>query len=207
VPERLRWTGTRYRDHETGRFVSRVAVRRTFEESLVNVERLTDSLADDLRAGRISLLEWRERMREAIKFSQMAALELTTGGRAQTTQADYGRAGQQIRRQYAYLEAWVEQIKAGLPIDNRMEPRAASYLQSALVSHRTHQRAALQAQGFDQIRSIRHPGESCAQCIAEEARGFVPIGQHVPIGQRQCLNHDNCTEEFRNSQTGEVLAA
>jgi hypothetical protein len=207
MADRIRWTGTRYRDPETGRFVSRAAIRRALEESLTNLERRTDGLQDDLRAGRISLDAWREEMRLIIKQTHMAALELAAGGRAQTTQAQYGRAGQQIRRQYAYLEAWVEQIKAGLPIDNRMEPRAASYLKSALVAHRTHQRAAFQAQGFDQIRSIRHPGESCAECIAEEARGFVPIGQHVPIGQRQCLNHDNCTEEFRNSQTGEVLAA
>ena len=206
MADRLRWTGTRYRSPD-GRFITRVAVRRALEESLTNLERRTDGLHDDLRAGRISLNDWRDEMRMIIKQTQMAALELSVGGRAQTTQADYGRAGQLIRRQYGFLEAWVEQIKAGLPIDNRMEPRAVSYLKAALVAHRTHQRAAFRAAGFDEIRSIRHPGESCAECIAEEARGFVPIGQHVPIGQRQCLNHDNCTEEYRNSQTGEVLAA
>ena len=207
MADRLRWTGTRYRDPDTGRFITRVAVRRALEESLTSLERRTDGLQDDLRAGRISLNDWRDEMRMIVKQTQMAALELSVGGRAQATQADYGRAGQQIRRQYGFLEAWVEQIKAGLPIDNRMEPRAAQYLQSARSSYLAHQAAAIRSQGFDQIHTVLHPGESCAECIAEEARGFVPIGAHVPIGSRTCRANDNCTAEFRNSQTGEVIAA
>lgn len=207
VPERLRWTGTRYRDPETGRFISRAAVRRALEESLTNLERLTDTLASDLRAGRISLLDWRQEMRGVIKQVHMAAAELAKGGRAQMTLADYGRAGQQIRRQYDYLEAWVEQIKAGLPVDGRMEPRAAQYLRSARVAYLAHQQAAFRQQGFDQTRSKLHPAEHCAQCIDEAERGWVSIGAEVPLGQRQCRANDRCTLEFRNSQTGEVLAA
>jgi hypothetical protein len=206
LADRLRWTGTRYRSPD-GRFISRAAVRRALEESLVNVERLTDTLAADYRAGRISLLDWREEMRGVIKQVTVAAHELAVGGRAQATSADYGRAGQAIRRQYGYLEAWVEQIKAGLPVDGRMEPRAALYLRSAVTAFLEADRLQMQDQGFDVVRSVLHAGESCAQCIAERDKGYVPLAEIVLPGRRTCLGNCNCTLVYARSRTGEVLAA
>jgi hypothetical protein len=207
MAERLRWTGIRYRDPDSGRFVSRVAIRRTFEESLGNVERLTDTLASDLRAGRISLLQWREEMRGVIKQVTLAAHQLAVGGRAQMGDADNGRVGQAVRRQYAYLEAWVEQIKAGLPVDGRMEPRAAMYLRSAVTTFLEADRRQMQEQGFDVVHSVLHAGESCAQCIAERDKGYVPVAEIVLPGQRTCLANCNCTLVYARSRTGEVLAA
>lgn len=197
----------RYRNVETGRFVPRPTVRRALEESLANLQRRTDTLADDLRAGRISLDEWRQEMRLTIKQVNMAAIEISVGGRAQMTQADYGEAGRIIRTEYGYLESWVNQIKAGLPIDNRMEPRARQYLVRGRTTFIDAETDAMRGRGFDEIRSRLHPAEHCAQCLAEAARGFVPISSHVPIGQRQCRHNDRCTVEYRNSRTGEVRAA
>lgn len=203
---RIRWTGVRYRDPVTGRFIARAAVRRALEDSLANLTRLTDTLAGDLRFGRISLVQWREQMRLIVKQTQMAAAELARGGRAQMTQSDYGRVGQLVRRQYGFLETWVDQIKAGLPFDGRMEERAKQYLRGARSAYIAHEVQALRQRGFDEIRTVLHPAEHCPECLAEAARGFVRIGDHVPIGQRICRNNDRCTAEFRSSETNQVIA-
>jgi hypothetical protein len=42
--------------------------------------------------------------------------------------------------------------------------------------------------------------------LAETARGRVPIGELVPIGQRPCLSNDRCRIRYSNSVTGEVAA-
>ncbi len=197
----------RYRDAATGRFVTHTAIRRALEQSLANLTRRTDGLAADLRAGRISLVEWRNEMRDIVKHTQMAAAELARGGRAQMTQSDYGRVGQAVRRQYGFLEAWVEQIKAGLPFDGRMESRARQYLRAARTTYIANETRALSARGYDEVRSVLHPAEHCAECIAEAARGFVAVSQLVPLGSRTCRSNDRCSLEFRNSSTGRVLVA
>lgn len=208
MPDRTFWDAEagRYRD-VGGRFITRASVRQALEESLANLQRRTDGLQADLRAGRISLTEWREEMRTTIKQTQMAAGELAVGGRAQMTQSDYGRVGQAVRRQYGYLEAWVEQIKAGLPFDGRMEARAKQYLQAARGQYVGLEMRAMVARGYDEVRNILHPAEHCAECIAEADRGFVAAGSLIPIGARTCRANDRCTLEFRNSRTGEVVAA
>ncbi len=204
---RIRWTGTRYRDPKTGRYITQVAVRRALEESLANLVRLTDTLAGDLRSGRISLLKWRDEMRTIIKQTHLAAQELAVGGRRQMTQADYGRVGQQVRVQYGFLENWVQQIQAGKPVDATTESRARQYLRSARTAYMGHAARAMRERGFDEVRSVLHPAEHCAECLAEAGRGFVPLGALVPLGERICRANDRCSLEFRNSETGQVMAA
>lgn len=197
----------RYRDAGTGRMVGRARIRQSLDQSLVNVRRLTDSLAIDLRAGRISLLDWRTEMRDVIKQVTLASHELAVGGRAQMTPADFGAVGRRVRTNYAYLERWVADIASGLPVDGRMEVRAAMYVAHGRVTFAAVQQEQLRHRGFDEIRSILSPAEHCAECIAEAERGFIPIGQEVPIGSRQCLANDKCRVEYRNSRTGQTVAA
>jgi hypothetical protein len=181
----------RYRDTASGRFLSRAAVRREVDASLANVVKLTDTLADDLRAGRISLNQWREEMRDVIKAAQMGPSAIAAGGYDQMTQADFGRVGQRIRREYQYLEQWVEQIKGGLPIDNRMESRSRQYIRSGRTTFLALESQDMAERGF-WARNVTRAGEHCAECLAEEAKGLVPVNQLKPIGQRQCLGNCNC---------------
>ncbi len=204
MADRLRWTGIRYRDPTTGRYITRAAVRTALEDSLTNVERLTESLADDLREGRIGLAEWRSEMRDVIKQVHLMARQVAVGGRAQMTPADNGAVGQAVRQQYRYLEAWTEQIKGGRSL-NELESRSAQYLRSARTSFFKHEASVNEDAGFDEIRSILHEAEHCAECIAEAARDWVPIGSHVPIGERTCRHNDRCTTEYRNSETGQTF--
>lgn len=191
MPRPLRWNGLRYRDPDTGRYLSRTTVRRALEQSLANLVRRTDALADDLRAGRISLNTWREEMRLTIKQTQMAAAEVANGGRAQMTQADYGRVGQQVRRQYEYLENWVREIQNGSPIDGRIEGRARQYLRAARSSFLALEGERMNERGYF-ARNVLSPAEHCAECLAETAKGLVPISHLTLPGHRTCRGNCKC---------------
>ena len=196
----LRWDGTRYRTPD-GRYVSRAAIRRAVEESLGNLTRRTDSLADDLRAGRISLTDFRSELRETIKQTQMMSAEVAHGGRQQMTQADYGRVGQAVRRQYEYLEKWVNEIQAGAPLDNRLEPRAALYLKSARTAYVREEARLMSEKGW-LARSVTRSAEHCAQCLAEEAKGLVEPRFIVPPGERTCLGNCRCFLQYERVDSG-----
>lgn len=191
MPEPLRWTGLRYRDPLTGRYISRAAVRTALEESLANLTRKTDTLADDLRAGRISLHAWREEMRETIKQSIVASHQLAKGGRAQMTPSDYLAAGRDVQIQYAYLDNWTRQIANGAPVGANVEPRARQYLLAARSSFLKIEAETMREAGF-LAKSTLHASESCAECIAEAAKGYVDPAYLVPIGARTCKNNCRC---------------
>lgn len=185
----------RFRDTETGRFLSRAAVRREVDQSLASLTRLTDTLADDLRAGRISLTEWQAEMKDVIKQTQLGTAAIAKGGLDQMTQADFGRVGQRVRTQYQYLDQWVEQIKAGLPVDGRMEPRARQYLRSARSSFLSQEAEDMRERGY-LARSVTRPAEHCAECLAEEAKGLVEPQFLVPIGERTCRANCKCVFQY-----------
>lgn len=188
----------RYRDTDTGQWVSRARVRREVDLSLANLTRMTDTLADDLRAGRISLSEWRASMREAIKQVQLGSTAVAKGGLDQMTQADFGRVGQRIRTEYDHLERWVEQIKAGAPFDQRVESRARQYLRSGRSTYLGLEARDMAERGY-LARSVTRPAEHCAECLAEAEKGLVPVDQIVPVGQRTCLSNCKCFLVFERA--------
>ena len=65
--------------------------------------------------------------------------------------------------------------------------------------------STLEDHGFDEIRSVLHPAEHCAECIDEADKGFMPLDEFIPLGERQCRHNDKCSVEYRNSGTGEIV--
>lgn len=171
-------------------------MRRTLEQSLANLTRKTDSLADDLRAGRLSLNAWRDEMRQVVKQVSLASHELAVGGREQMTQADYGAVGQKVRREYAYLDRWAAQLEAGLPVSGG---RAKQYLLAGRTAYLKEESQQLERAGYDLVKSVLHVAESCAACITEASLGYIPVRQMILPGQRTCLSNCRCTLVYARS--------
>lgn len=198
----------RYRNAFTGRFIPVGQALQSLENDLARMGRLTDALADDYRSGRIALAEWRVQMQVLVKHIQLGAVTLAKGGRQRMAPADYGRVGQMVAEQYRHLDAWTQDLASGqAPTDGRMTQRARLYATAGRPAYVAVRAAEVRDNGFDQERSILHPADHCDQCEAEAARGFVPMGELVPIGGRECGVNDRCSWEARNSVTGETIAA
>ena len=198
---------SRYRSKSTGRLVSTVAVRRSLEVALDNEARRARSLAEQLRNREISLREWTVQMKAVVKDVQLFSAALAKGGWAQLDQSDFGRVGQRTRFHYEKLDGFVRDIEAGIPFDGRYLNRAELYAKAATPTYHAVRETELADRGFDQVRSVLHEAEHCEDCIREDAKGWQPIGTMLPIGQRQCMVNDRCTVLYRNSVTGEEVAA
>lgn len=209
MPSRYEWDSSarRYRG-PSGQFIASGRALASLETDILNLRSVTDLLADDLRARRMSLVEWRLEMQTVIKHTHLGAAELAMGGRAQMTPADYGRVGQIVREQYGFLEGWVQEIVSGsAPLDGRLGQRARLYVAAARPTYVTIRTHDLRESGFDQERSILTDAEHCGECVSEDAKGWQPIGDMISIGSRTCRVLDKCRAELRNSRTGEVQAA
>lgn len=76
-------------------------------------DKVVRGLSVQLRAGDISLEQWRAAMRREIKDLHTSALIISRGGEyGAISQADWGRLGGRLRQQYAYLDRYADQVQA-----------------------------------------------------------------------------------------------
>ncbi len=199
MARRLQWNGraARFRDPATGRFVSRSTVRGWIDQNILASQRRIHTASDDYRLARRSLDEWQTVMREEIKRTQIAAELLARGGRAQMTAADWGRVGQRVREQYGFLRDFAQQLADGsIRTDGTFLNRAKMYAAAARVAFEESVGDLLAAIGYTVEWNVLHPAEHCTGCLAETARGRVPIGTLVPLGERPCRANDRCSISY-----------
>lgn len=200
-----------YVDTRSGRFVSRAVIREDLDRVLDGITAKMDLTSQALVTGEINLDRWQREMMSLTKRAHLVSASLQRGGWAQLTQADFGRVGQIVRREYDYLRRFADQIASGKqPLDGNVARRARMYAQQARNTFYSFQRVDMQRRGFDEERSILNPADHCEECVAEEAKGFRPIdgsggSKMVPIGQRICKSNCKCSVEYRNSVTGETV--
>lgn len=186
-----------------GKFVAQSRIRSAIDEALrKNALRVRD-LSNQLRAGRISLDSWWLEMRTAVKDANLYGAAAARGGWAQMTPADFGRVGAEVRKQYAYLDRFVGEIDGGLTLDGRFLNRAMSYLNSGRVTFEEIATDMFEARGFTEERNVLGNAEHCGDCVAETARGWVPIGDLIPIGSRRCRG--NCRCKIQRRKVGGVV--
>ena len=183
-----------------GRFVSAREVRDGLDGALEAASHRMRGLAGDLRERRISLADWQTSMAREVKNVHLYSAAAAKGGWNQMTPADYGRAGQRIRAEYAYLNARAVKIASGeQALDGSLERIAAMYGQAARGTYHAVEKLEQEIRGADQERNVRGARDSCAGCLAQTARGWVGIGELVPIGTRDCMTACRCLIEYRNS--------
>jgi len=192
----------RYRN-KRGEFVSNV--RGALDGAIDNSAASMKQASEQLREGTISLDTWRATMQAEIKKVHVASVALGRGGHAQMRQADYGRAGGIIAREYKYLEQFARDIASGKqPLDGRMVARAEQYIKAGRKTYELTVRDVVLAHGFDLEKSVLGVADHCKQCRSEEELGWVPIGDLVIIGDRICFHNCQCNIKHRNSITGEI---
>jgi hypothetical protein len=212
TPEYL-WneSAAQYTNKRTGRFVSRRVIRDQLDKVVDASAENMVNLAKQLQAGEVSLAEWQVAMMQEIKTTHLASAAMQKGGWQQMTQADFGRVGRIVRREYRFLTgpqstSFVNQIVSGKQkLDGTLIRRAMQYGQSGRGTYYRFWDTEADKRGFDEERSILNPADHCTQCVDEAAKGFQKRGDMVPLGQRICRANDQCDKEYRNSQTGETI--
>lgn len=180
-----------------GQFVSFETIRRYLDVTLDTSEQKVLSLARSLQSGKITLQEWQLGMRDTLKSIHLASSALAKGGWAQMSQADYGRVGFRLKEQYAYLEKFAKQIENGYLLDGRFLNRVQLYAQSGRLTYHMVQRSEMLLRGMTEEQNILGAADHCSECVSETARGWVPIGDLVLVGQRICMTNCRCSIGFR----------
>jgi hypothetical protein len=191
----------RYRD-ERGKFLSQAAVQKLVDGRIGKLETQLKQFTRMLGNGSISLDQWQGSIREAIKAAHIQAAIIGHGGRGNMGSAEYGRVGQRLRSEYAYLQNFASDL-LGRRISVPMAlARIGLYAESVRGSYWLGTELRQQGQGYSLMRRILDDqAQHCADCLAFAARGTVPIGS-VPLpGQRcECGARCRCTVRYFRQQ-------
>jgi hypothetical protein len=198
----------RYRGAD-GRFLSNRTVRSAVDDLVdASAARMQNGTLR-LQAGEISLDQCQAGMATEMRLSHLSLAIAARGGRYAMGPADYGWTGQILRTEYGYLQRWKADIAAGAaPMDGRLIARAALYAQSARGTFEAMKtRTAVESGRPMEERNELHAAEHCIGCLGETARGWVPLGELLPIGTRSCLSNCRCTIVRRLARRRRAKAA
>lgn len=191
----------RYRDTITGRFVSQDVISDTLQTQIeATVNRLQGyfTLALDPDEA-FTLTNFRDAFVAELRTLHVQLAVVAAGGRDRATQADYGRTGQLLRQEYAYLNNFMAEVGNGELTERDARRRVGMYFDKAWATYGIVKRTKMQEQGFTEERRIRRSTESCDDCIRLEALSWQPIGT-LPVpadGNTACLSNCKCDMVYR----------
>jgi hypothetical protein len=197
---RYRWnpTAQRYIDAR-GRFVAQAVLRKEIDGALASATIRVRTLAEQLRAGQITVEEWELAMRGMAKEVHLYNAAAARGGWAQLGDDDYGRVGRIVRDEYAWIRNFRTEIEDGYPLDGRFLRRVELYAQAGRETFHKVERQVQLEQGNTLERSILGAADHCegeGSCVEQAARGWVLVGQLIAIGQRLCGRRCKCSIEY-----------
>lgn len=191
----------RYRD-EKGRFLSQASVEKLVDARIDKLEGSLKRFTRMLGNGDITLDQWEASVREAIKGAHIQAAIVGYGGKDQMGSGEYGRIGQRLRSEYAYLQGFALDL-----LERRVSPamalaRVGLYAQSIRGSYWQGTELRKQQQGYGLMRRILDPqAKHCQDCLTHAARGVAPIGSLPMPGQRcECRARCKCRVEYFRQQ-------
>lgn len=177
-----------------GQFVSPASVRAVVDDIADGASARMAAASERMLAGDLLLAEWQSFLMQQSKLAIVGSGTIATGGAARMSFSDYGYLGRLIRDEYDRIRTFAEQVSTGeQPLNGRLTARARMYGQQARIVYEKVKARDAASRGMAEERNVLRAGESCSQCKAESAQGWVPLGTLVPCGQRICLSNCKCS--------------
>ena len=191
----------RYRN-EKGRFLSQKAVEALVDGRIDKLDTTLRRVTKMMAEGNITLDQWQGSVREAIKAAHIQAAIIGHGGKDSMGASEYGRIGQRLRSEYAFLQNFANEILSGRISAPMAVARISLYAHSVRGSYWQGLELRKQSEGYGMMRRILDPqAQHCSDCPAYAARGIVPLGTLPMPGQRcACRARCRCTVQFYRQQ-------
>lgn len=195
----------RYRG-ANGRFLSQAAIDALVDGRINSLATQLRRYTDMLSSGDITLDQWQQSVREALKLVHLQAAIIGHGGKDSMGPAEWGRIGQRLRMEYRYLEGFARDILAGRVSPAMALARIGLYAQSVRGTYWEGVSIRQEKQGYSMMRRILDSqAKHCQDCLRYAAAGMVPVGSLPMPGQRcECQSNCRCSVKFFRQQAPTV---
>lgn len=180
-----------------GKFVSKKQIRASVDKTVEILRLDMRGLGKQLAMNKITLPEFQIQMRDKLKTAHSLTASIGRGGRKQMTNSDWATVGNNLKKQYGYLNKFALGLENGTISTASIESRAAAYAMSIREPFYKQQTKAEKLSGRTKCRRVLHAKESCSECASWAGRGFVEIDEQPDIGELICGNFCRCEIEYQ----------
>lgn len=165
-----------------------------FRDAIEKQRQATIRLTEQLRQRRISQEEWYGEMKDMIEQTHRWAFVLMAGPSFLLIPHLRAMYEAMTSREIAFLQNFLAEVRSGKQrLDGTLPRRAALYAVAALGAlYDALRYVGSSMHGYTHEQNILGIAEHCDGCLEQTARGVVPIGTLVPIGDRDCLSNCKC---------------
>ena len=190
----------RYRDRNTGRFLSKREALALTERGILAAGRELQQITDLMLSGGIPLGDWQRRFAQLLKELHLGQYILGRGGAANVYPADFLAVARTLKEEYRYLDAFARDISLGKLSEAQLRARARLYLNKTTSSYWLGNATAQErATHPREMRRLLAPVEHCPDCLAYASAGWVPVGTlPMPGVNCQCGANCRCSVEYRD---------
>jgi hypothetical protein len=139
--------------------------------------------------------------KSALSTVRTAALAATLAlrGPQELDAADRESVEAEVASQAVYLDGFRKAVIDGSQVpDGSLVSRAIMYGRASWKVAQAVQRRRAVESGMSEAKNVLGPTEeSCGGCIHETGKGWAPIEEMVPPGDRVCLSNCGCHLEYR----------
>lgn len=165
----------RYRNSETGRWLSHATVTALRNEFSATQRVWADTAAGALTRGDWTVRRWELEIRDRLKTIFTGEYLLGRGGKQAMTQADYGRIGNMLKDQYQFLRGFALDVQAGLLTEAQIAARTQMYHESSV-------------QAFERAKAVAYSGE-------------LELPAYPADGRTRCRSRCRCRWSIRETKT------
>lgn len=182
----------------SGRFVPNQRELSVLEARINSGIRVLQNMTEPLISGRIGVAEWQQAVAIELRRAHVQAVAFGQGGWANVTPSGWGRVGNRLRREYAYLREFAQEIAGGQLSEAQIRARLSQYEGSIWSAYWEGSTTAKTSAGYTEERRVLQPAEHCGDCVAYAAQGWQPIGSLPEPGEgSECLHNCRCIKEYR----------
>ena len=194
------WDDNRGAYFEGGNIVSPDRILSVTRTRMDGYQSQIRSVSNDLTSGNISVSEWERRVAEITVSVALIFFLLGMGSRSKITGDDTEDVKDRLRLQFDYLRNFSEEILNGDLTVGRLSSRAELYIFDAQNNYSLGQEATHSASEYPFYSNVLGSTMPCEQCPRETAKGIVPRGELISIGQRICLSRCYCSFWYYRTQ-------
>lgn len=181
------------------RAVPESQLNRVVEKFAANCRNEMRDLTAQYVNGEITQENWYTSMRTMMRVSYRTSVTLANGGPDSMTPSSWGSFGAEMRKQYAYLDNFKDELVTGKQaLNGSAVRRAGMYGDANYAQYQNWKLKQEMRAGFAlEARRVLHPAEHCDDCLEYAERGWVPAAECPPIGNSQCRTNCKCTIQTR----------
>jgi hypothetical protein len=176
-----------------------VKVVRAAVDAVIDVESVKlKAVAVKFNKGEINFAEWQLQSMAQIKALHVSMALAANGGLNNTSASDLGYIGNLVKEQYKFFRNMVKDIRQGKQsLDGSLVARVGLYAQASRCTYENMVERISKSTGATESKSELGVADHCAECVSEAARGWVEIGDLIPIGDRTCKQNCHCLIIYR----------